>query len=110
MRIKREPDLSYWYLEVNDHCFIEPRNDWDDVFALFRRAHNWYNFRFAQIEFELDEVAPGFECTFILLGLGFRLRYNRSWEGTELQAHLDEALQAAEEGRLLSLDEVLSDD
>ena len=65
---------------------IEFRNDWEQVFGKW----NWYSFTIIQIYFENDIMCPGYEFECIILGLGFRIRINRSWEGTEIQKRIDE--------------------
>ena len=40
---------------------------------------NWYTFRFAFIELENDAIMGAYELTFIILGLGIRIR----WDHTE---------------------------
>ncbi len=52
--------------------FIEFRQQWTSLFG----KYNWYTFQFAFIEFEWDKMMGGVEFTCIILGLGFRVRYN----------------------------------
>jgi len=47
-------------------------NEWKQLFGKF----NWYTATFIKIEFEKDEMACGYEFLFVVLGLGFRIRYN----------------------------------
>jgi hypothetical protein len=49
-------------------------NDWKQL----RGKWNWYTFTFIQIEFENDVWTHGVECYFVLLGIGVRIRYNKS--------------------------------
>ena len=49
--------------------FIE---DWSQFFE----KCNWYTFRVAFIELENDKIMGGVEMTFVLFGLGFRVRWN----------------------------------
>lgn len=37
---------------------------------------NWYTFTAIQINFEYEKMTEGLEFMFILLGIGFRIRYN----------------------------------
>jgi hypothetical protein len=57
-----------------DNLFIEPLNDWRQLSRQFN--WNWYTFTFIQIEFEHERITGGIEFLFILLGLGFRIRWN----------------------------------
>ena len=50
--------------------------DWIEQWSQFIRHDNWNTFVFIQIEFEDDRCMGGVETTIILLGLGFRLRWN----------------------------------
>lgn len=72
------------------HLLFEWRQDWRDVVHLPRRDYNWYTFHPFLWELEWDRAAPGVEMTFMLLGLGFRVRWNFDWSGTELQQSLDD--------------------
>lgn len=60
--------------------FIEPIEQWSQLLG----GCNWYTFHPIMIEFEDDRHMGGVECSFILLGLGFRARWNyRDTETTE---------------------------
>jgi hypothetical protein len=48
-------------------------NEWVQLFDTF----NWYTFTFINIEFENEVMTGGYEFLVIILGLGFRIRYNR---------------------------------
>ena len=74
------------------HLLFEWRQDWRDVVHLPRRDYNWYTFHPFLWELEWDRAAPGVEMTLMLLGVGFRVRWNFDWSGTELQAALDSAV------------------
>lgn len=56
----------------NEHWLIEGINQWEQLFGGF----NWYTFTAIQLEFENDAMTHGYEFIFIVLGLGFRIRYN----------------------------------
>lgn len=63
-----------WYLNFGESAFIHTINDWEQVFGKW----NWYTFTLIKIEFENDtNFAQGIEFEFVLLGLGFRFRYNK---------------------------------
>lgn len=53
-------------------AFIEWREEWSQFFT----PCNWRTFHPAFIEFEDDRMMGAVECTIIILGLGFRLRWN----------------------------------
>ena len=52
--------------------------DWSQLF----QNCNWYTFRFCLIETEWDKMMGAIEGTFIIFGLGFRIR----WQYTETEA------------------------
>lgn len=52
--------------------FIEWIEQWSQIFD----DCNWYTFQFAHIEFEWDKCMGGVEASVVILGLGFRARYN----------------------------------
>lgn len=47
-------------------------------YSQFFHTCNWYDFHFAQIVVENDKAMGAFEVVFIVLGLGFRLRWNHT--------------------------------
>jgi hypothetical protein len=50
--------------------------DWVEDWSQFFGPCNWYTFRPILIEFEDDRAMGGIEATVIVLGLGFRARFN----------------------------------
>lgn len=67
--------------------FIHTICEWEQLFGKW----NWYDFHLFLIRLHNDnEFAPGYEFEFIVLGLGFRARFNKSWENTELQESIDD--------------------
>lgn len=57
----------------------EDRNWWIyfiEQYSQFLGGCNWYTFNPIFIEFEDDRIMGGVAFTFIILGLGFRWRYN----------------------------------
>lgn len=54
------------------HCFIEGIEEWSQ----FSGGCNWYTFHPLLIELEDDRCMGGVEGTLIILGLGFRVRWN----------------------------------
>ena len=63
-------------------------NDWEQFFD---GDWNWYSFYILHIYAENDIMCPGYEFEFAILGLGFRLRINRSWSGTEIEKRIKES-------------------
>lgn len=55
-----------------DRWIFQPINEWVQLLHTF----NWYTFTLINIEYEDDVFTGGYEFTFILLGLGLRIRYN----------------------------------
>ena len=80
MRIKRvTDDEKDWFFEF-----------YEDYSQLLQKC-KWYAFRFAHIEVENDKLMGDFEATFILLGLGFRFRWNHTL--TKERQECDEAIK-----------------
>lgn len=50
--------------------------DWEEQYSQLFSKDNWYTYNFAHIEFEWDKMMGGLEATIIILGLGFRWRWN----------------------------------
>lgn len=65
-------DDGYRYLKLTKNSFVTFYNDWVQIFG----KCNWYTFTGINIEFENDIAMGGYEFTFVILGLGFRYRWN----------------------------------
>lgn len=52
--------------------------EWVEQYSQFFEECNWRTFSLAYVELEDDHIMGGFEITFILLGLGFRFRWNHT--------------------------------
>lgn len=61
-----------YYLNFNENCFAHIQNDWKQLFGKW----NWITFHFIHIYFEKDTMTKGYEFEMMLLGFGFRVRYN----------------------------------
>ena len=72
------------------HWIVEGINQWEQL----RGGFNWYTMTFIQIEFEKELMAHGYEFIFIILGLGFRVRYNTDKSLKQFDEWGDEALEA----------------
>lgn len=72
--------------------FIQFQQDWSQLLG----GCNWYTFRFADIQFEWDKILGGVEATIVLLGLGFRWRWN--FTETELTESLAKTIEDIENG------------
>lgn len=70
MNIKIEDKTIY--INFTKDFFISSYNDWSQLFGKF----NWYTFTLINIYFENDKWTGGINFEFIILGLGFRVRYN----------------------------------
>lgn len=55
-----------WYFHFIEH--------WSQFFV----PCNWRNFTFFELTFEDDTVMGGIEMTFVVLGIGTRIRYNHT--------------------------------
>lgn len=54
-------------------------NEWKQL----KGKYNWYSFTFINLYFEDEPYTGGVELHFTLLGLGFIIRYNYDFEGSE---------------------------
>lgn len=52
--------------------------DWIEEYSQFFQECNWWTFHPAYIEFENDKIMGGIEATFIIAGLGLRVRWNHT--------------------------------
>ncbi len=70
--------------------FIDWIEEWSQIFG----GCNWYTFTLIRIEFENDAILGGIETTWIILGLGFRLRWNHTETklARDLKDQVDELL------------------
>ena len=66
--------------------------DWQEEWSQFFESCNWYDFHVIHIHFENDKIMGGYEFSFILLGLGFRWRWNHTTTET-----MQECLEAVED-------------
>ena len=72
------------------HWLVEGINQWEQL----KGGFNWYTMTFIQIEFEKELMAYGYEFIFIILGLGFRVRYNTDKSLEQFEEWNDEAQKA----------------
>ena len=85
MKIEIEHGVAYLYFTEN--CFISFINEWMQLFSKF----NWYNWTLIKADFEWDmDMTGGIEFELIVLGLGFRFRWNLDFEGSETGKRLKE--------------------
>lgn len=61
-------------LTADKNWFIEPIQQWSQLWE----TCNWYDYDLIWIRFENDIIMGGYEATFIILGLGFRWRWNHT--------------------------------
>lgn len=73
---------------------VEFCEDWSQFF----QSCNWYTFRFCMIEFENDTSLGGVEATIVLLGIGFRWRWNHT--RTETMAQILQDVDDIKSGRV----------
>lgn len=74
-------------MKESNHIF-EFTEEWSQVFG----GCNWYTITPIHIEFEYDKCTGGMELTAVLLGIGFRWR----WNFTETEMTREIAEQVAE--------------
>lgn len=71
---------------------------WIEEWSQFRGGCNWYTFHPIQFEIEDDRSMGGVEMTLIVLGLGFRVRWN--WRVTDQAADILQAIDDINSGRV----------
>jgi hypothetical protein len=87
MKITKPTEFDpHYYLYLNDKCFIHGHNDWSFIWA----NYNWYSFHFIHLYFENETMTGGWEFECMLLGLGFRIRYNYAFEESDAGKSLEE--------------------
>lgn len=66
-----------------------------EEWAQFIRRDNWHTFHPILVEFEGDWILGGVEVSIVILGLGFRLRWNyeRTEKIDEIDRRVDEVLK-----------------
>lgn len=69
---------------------FESINEWKQL----KGGFNWYTLTIINIEIENDYMHRAYEFLFILLGLGFRIRYNTK-ASTEIYARYDRLVEEA---------------
>lgn len=74
--------------------FIEGIEQWSQMLP----GYNWRTFHVIMVEVEDDRMMGGVECTFIVLGLGFRARWN--YRRTEQVEDLLERMDDIKSGRV----------
>lgn len=86
MKIYRDKHDKSLYIEFTPDCFFHFVNDWKQLDK--KMKWNWYNFRFINIEFELEPMTGSFEFLVVLLGFGIWFRWN--YDKTKLEDLLKE--------------------
>ena len=87
MRLTKPTDYDrHYYLHLTDKCFVYFINDW----LQFRGKYNWYTFHFCHIYLENETMSGGLEFEFVILGLGFCLRYNYAFEESKVGKIIEE--------------------
>lgn len=83
--------------------------DWVNEWASNIPPCNWYDFHFAHVYVEWDKIMGGVDVSFIILGLGFRWRWNYTVteQAAELKDRVAEIMAGTAKTRPLS--DVLED-
>lgn len=79
-------------LTAEKNWFIDWVQQWDQLWT----DCNWYDCDLLWIRFENDKVMGGYEFTFIVLGLGFRWRWNHMM--TDSRKDMEETIAGLREG------------
>lgn len=75
------PSDRHWFHFV-------PVNDWREWMPWNWEAYNWRNFHLAHVAVEDDKMCAGWEVDFVLLGLGFHIRYTDQVEFDQTEVGL----------------------
>ena len=70
-------------------------NDW--VQFIHAHRYNWSDFNFALVKFSFEDdrkMTGGIEITFILLGIGLRIRYAWNFSASKLGQAIDDFVEA----------------
>lgn len=70
--------------------------EWIEEWSQFFEACNWYTFRPFMLEFEHEVNMGGVEMTLVIMGLGFRARWN--YRETETVKKIKRDVEAIERG------------
>ena len=71
---------------------------WIEEWSQFFQNCNWYTFHPLMIEYEDETNMGGVELTIIILGLGFRVRWNHT--ETEMVEEITQTVSRIERGEL----------
>lgn len=58
--------------EILSRFMFQFQNDWRQIGGKYK----WYSFTFIYIYFEYEKITEGLEFWFVVLGVGFYIRYN----------------------------------
>ena len=72
------------------HWIVGGINQWEQL----KGGFNWYTMTFIQIKLEKELMAYGYEFIFIILGLGFIVRYNTDKSLEQFEKWNDETQKA----------------
>lgn len=80
-----------------DRFIVSGINELDQLVNFFK--YNWttWNWCLVKLEYENDIILGGYEFTVILLGLGFRVRYNKPIKTQEM-IHIEKQMEEIEAG------------
>jgi hypothetical protein len=111
-------DAGGWFRETETYFLnFQPLDFLSEWLPWKRKGYNWREFYLIKISWESDDIFPGWEFDFILLGLGIHVRYTDKTIENEHTEYMDRAmaefkarecpLDGADWGEGLSMDEVL---
>lgn len=76
----------YVYFDKEGNVFMHLINEWEQIFGNW----NWYTCTPIKFEFENEVMTGGWTLEIILLGIGFRLRWNYAFEESEAGKKIQE--------------------
>jgi hypothetical protein len=68
-------------MKLTKNIFITPRNEWSQLLIL--KEIKWTSFTILMIYIENDKYLGGIDFEFMILGIGFAIRYNNNLEESE---------------------------
>lgn len=80
----------------DDRDYIGWHFNWIEEWSQFLPGYNWRTFHPVMIEVEDDRIMGGVEMTLVVVGVGFRVRWN--YKRTEAVEDILEQVRQIEEG------------
>ena len=90
MKFERDENSGELLLHFTEDSFVHFYQEW---WQLSRGDLNWIDFTFINLSVEKDDIMPGYEINFNLLGLGVRIRINKDMNSTPQGQELKKSIK-----------------